>query len=115
GGLINANYIDTRDQMSAKKTPMVRVNRKFYVYGQFTRYLRPGYQLVGIDETHSIAAYDHGSRKLVIVKVTSDVPETLKLGLSGFSEIGNTVEVIATTTALGDTVPDWKQSLEKLM
>ncbi len=60
-GLINANYIDTRDQMSAEKTPLVRVNRKFYVYGQFTRYLRPGYQLIGIDEPNSIAAYDRGS------------------------------------------------------
>ena len=28
-GLINANYIDTHDQMSAEKTPLVRVNRKF--------------------------------------------------------------------------------------
>ena len=113
-GLINANYIDTHDQMSAEKTPLVRVNRKFYVYGQFTRYLRPGYQLIGIDETHSIAAYDHSSHKLVVVKVTSDAPETIKLGLSGFSEVGNTIEVIATTTAPGDAVPDWKQHLEKL-
>jgi galactan endo-1,6-beta-galactosidase len=113
-GLINASYIDTHDQMGTEKTPLVRVNRKFYVYGQFTRYLRPGYQLIGIDETHSIAAYDHSSRKLVIVKVTSDAPETLKLGLSGFSEIGNTIEVIATTTAPGNAVPDWKQHLERL-
>jgi galactan endo-1,6-beta-galactosidase len=113
-GLINASYVDTHDQMGTEETPLVRVNRKFYVYGQFTRYLRPGYQLIGIDETHSIAAYDHGSRKLVIVKVTSDAPETLKLGLSGFSEIGNTIEVIATTTAPGDAVPDWKQHLERL-
>jgi len=111
-GLINATYIDTRDQMSAKKTPLVRVNRKFYVYGQFTRYLRQGYQLIGIDEPSSIAAYDHGSHKLVIVKVTGDVPETAKLDLSSFSVVGDTVQLIATTTAPGGGVPDWKQHME---
>ncbi len=111
-GLINANYIDTRDQMSAEKTPLVRVNRKFYVYGQFTRYLRPGYQLIGIDEPNSIAAYDRGSHKLVIVKVTGDAPETAQLDLSSFSAVGDHVQLIATTTAPGAGVPDWKQHTE---
>jgi galactan endo-1,6-beta-galactosidase len=111
-GLINANYIDTRDQMRADKTPLVRVNRKFYVYGQFTRYLPPGYQLIGIDEPNSIAAYDRGSHKLVIVKVTGDAPETVQLDLSSFSVVGDTVQLIATTTAPGAGVPDWKQHME---
>jgi galactan endo-1,6-beta-galactosidase len=113
-GLINANYIDTRDQMSAEKTPLVRVNRKFYVYGQFTRYLRPGYQLIGIDEPNSIAAYDRGSHKLVLVKVTGDAPETAQLDLSNFSVVGDTVQLIATTMAQGAGVPDWKEHMEAL-
>jgi galactan endo-1,6-beta-galactosidase len=111
-GLINANYIDTHDQMSTEETPLVRVNRKFYVYGQFTRYLRPGYQLIDIDDTHSIAAYDHGSHKLVIVKVTGDAPETVKLDVSRFSVIRDTIQLIVTTTAPGVGVPDWKQYIE---
>jgi galactan endo-1,6-beta-galactosidase len=113
-GLINANYIDTHDQMSAEKTPLVRVNRKFYVYGQFTRYLRPGYQLIGIDEPNSIAAYDRGSHKLVIVNVTGNAPETAQLDLSSFSVLGDTVQLIATTTAPGAGVPDWKQHMEEV-
>jgi galactan endo-1,6-beta-galactosidase len=108
-GLINANYVDTHDQPSADKTPLVRVNRKFYVYGQFTRYVRLGYELIGIDDPNSIAAYDRGSRKLVIVKVTGDAPETAQLDLSSFSVVGDTVQLIATTTASGAGVPDWKQ------
>jgi hypothetical protein len=108
-GLINANFVDTHDQPSADKTPLVRVNRKFYVYGQFTRYVRLGYELIGIDDPNSIAAYDRGSRKLVIVKVTGDAPETAQLDLSSFSVVGDTVQLIATTTASGAGVPDWKQ------
>ena len=111
-GLINANYIDTHDQTSTHETPLAQVNRKFYVYGQFTRYLRRGYQLIGIDETESIAAYDHGLHKLVIVKVTGDFSETVKFDLSRFSVMGDTIQVIATTTAPGTGVPDWKQYTE---
>jgi galactan endo-1,6-beta-galactosidase len=111
-GLINANYINTHDQMTSDKTPLVRVNRKFYVYGQFTRYLRPGYQLIGIDEPNSIAGYDRASHKLVIVKVTGDAAETTKLDLSGFSVLSDKVQLIATTTVPGGDVPDWKQHIE---
>src|SRR5258708_6676212 len=98
--------------MSAKMTPLVRVNRKFYVYGQFTRYLRRGYQLIGIDEPNSIAAYDRGSNKLVIVKVSGDAPESAQLDVSNFSVVGDTVQLIATTTAPGAGAPDWKQHTE---
>jgi len=111
-GLVNANYIDTHDQRSIAKTPLVRVNRKFYVYGQFTRYVRPGYQLIGIDDPNSIAAYDRGTHKLIIVKVTGDAPETAKLDRLSFSLVGDTVQLIATTTIPGGGVPDWKQHLE---
>ena len=109
-GLINANYVDTHDQPSAEKTSLVRVNRKFYVYGQFTRYLRPGYHLIGIDDPNSLAAYDRGSHKLVIIKITGDPPETARVDISGFSVIGDTAQLIATTTSAG--APDWKQYIE---
>ena len=85
---------------------------KFYVYGHFTRYLRPGYQLIDIDDANSIAAYDRGSHTLVIIKVTGEAPETMDLDLSGFAEVGTAIQEIATTTAPGDSIPDWKQHIE---
>jgi galactan endo-1,6-beta-galactosidase len=111
-GLINANYIDTDDQITSEKTPLVRINRKFYVYGQFTRYLRPGYQVIGIDEPNSIAAYDRASHKLIIVTVTGNAPEETKLDLSSFSVLSDKVQLIATTTVPDGDVPDWKQHIE---
>lgn len=113
-GMINANYIDTHDRSSTEKTPLVRVNRKFFVYGQFTRYVQPGYHLIGIADSNSIAAYDPASHKLVIVKVSGDAPEATSFDLSGFSAVGDPVQVIATTTAPGGIVPDWKQHNEML-
>lgn len=111
-GLINANYVDTHDEPSSRQTLLVRVNRKFYVYGQFTRYLRLGSQLISVGDPNSIATYDRGSSKLVVVKVTGDAPEEDKLDISRFSVTGNRIQVIATTTAPGSDVPDWKQHVE---
>jgi galactan endo-1,6-beta-galactosidase len=113
-GLLNANYVDTQDQPRANPTPLVRVNRKFFVYGQFTRYLPPGYHLIGIADPNSVAAYDRASHRLVIVKVTADAGQTAILDLSGFYATARTIQVIATTTAPGDSVPDWKQHKEIL-
>jgi galactan endo-1,6-beta-galactosidase len=113
-GLINSNYIDTHDNPSEEKTPLVRINRKFFVYGQFTRYLRPGYHLIGIEDPNSVAAYDHSSHKLVIIKVTGDAVERARVDLSGFSGVGDTVQLISTSTAPGDHAPDWKQHNEIL-
>jgi galactan endo-1,6-beta-galactosidase len=107
-GLINANYVDTHDNASSENTPLVRVNRKFYVFGQFTRYIRSGYQMVAVDDENSVAAYDPTSHKLVVVEVTREAEEKT-LDLSRFSVTGDTVQLVATTTSPGSDVPDWKQ------
>jgi galactan endo-1,6-beta-galactosidase len=113
-GLINANYIDTHDQPTADKTPFVRVNRKFFVFGQFTRFVRPGYRIIATEDPNAIAAYDAVSHRLVIVKATGDAAETFKVDLSRFAAVGDTVQVIATTTLPATDVPDWKQHEESL-
>jgi galactan endo-1,6-beta-galactosidase len=113
-GLINANYVDTHDQPSTDKTPFVRINRKFFVYGQFTRYMRPGYHILSIADPNSIAAYDPVSHRLVIVKVTGDAAETARFDLSHFAGVGDAVQVIATTTLPATAAPDWKQIEESL-
>lgn len=113
-GLINANYADTHDQPSIQKTALVRVNRKFFVFGQFTRYLRTGYHLIEVADPNSIAAYDLSSHKVVIVKVTGDAGEPMKLDVSNLLSDDDTVQVIATTTAPRGSIPDWKQHIQFL-
>ena len=113
-GLINANYVDTHDQSSIQKTAFVRVNRKFFVMGQFTRYIRPGYHLIQVADPNSIAAYDPSSHRLVIIKVTGDAAEPIKFDLSNVSSVQDTIRVIATTTSPGGKIPDWKQRNQTL-
>ncbi|HKU26036.1 MAG TPA: glycoside hydrolase, partial [Candidatus Sulfotelmatobacter sp.] len=114
-GLINVNYIDTLDRSKPEvTTPRVRVNRKFFVYGQFTRYLRPGAELIGIGDENSIAAYDPASKKLILITVTGDKQQTLSYDLRKFTNMGSTVQQTVTTTAPGNGVPDWEQHVETI-
>jgi hypothetical protein len=106
---MNANYVDTHDQPSTQKTTFVRVNRKFFVIGQFTRYIRPGYHLIEVADPNSIAAYDLSSHRLVVIKVTGAAPESINFDLSNLSSVADTIQVIATTTTPGGSIPDWKQ------
>jgi hypothetical protein len=109
-GLINANYIDAHDQPNADaSTPLVRVNRKFFVFGQFTRFIRQGYQIIEINDANSLAAYDPASHRLVIITVAGDSDGSLRYDLSKFRSAAANVQRVATTTAPGDGVPDWKQ------
>lgn len=45
------------------------INRKFYVMGQFSQFIRPSCQLVSVGDANSLAAYTASNRTLVIVAV----------------------------------------------
>jgi galactan endo-1,6-beta-galactosidase len=114
-GMINAKYVDTKDRIDpAARTDLIRVNRKFFVYGQFTRHIRPGMHLLDIRDKNSVAGYDDATKRLVIVTVSGDTRSSVRYDLSKFQAIGSTVERIATTTAPGDDIPDWKQHSDTL-
>ena len=60
-GLVN-NRLDGRDTR-------YRLTRKFHVMAQFSRFIRPGCQIIEADDGDSLAAYDNVRQQLVIVTV----------------------------------------------
>ncbi len=60
-GLVN-NRLDGRDSS-------YRLTRKFHIMAQFSRFIRPGCQIVATDDEDSLAAYDGSQRQLIIVAV----------------------------------------------
>jgi galactan endo-1,6-beta-galactosidase len=114
-GMLNAEYVDTDDQLDlSRETRLLTVNRKFYVYGQFTRFIRPGYRILAVDDSDSVAAYDPAQHRLVIVTVTGDKEKSVSYELSKFKFGNGTVQRVATTTAPREGVPDWKQRTDLL-
>ena len=73
--------------------------QKYYSFGQFTRYIRPGMTLLPIDKL-TIGAYNKDENRLVIVAVNDkSMEKTLKLDLSDFSPT-DSCEVIRTSGSL---------------
>jgi autotransporter-associated beta strand protein len=73
------------------------INEKFYVMGQFSEYIRPGFKIISVNDNYSLAAYNPTNQTLVIV-AANDTSGSLNLSynLSGFSALPATGAVIRT-------------------
>ena len=73
------------------------LTQKYYVFGQFSRYIRPGYTIISCTD-NSVAAFDKDGKKLVIVVTnTAGNDKSVDFDLSSFSKVGNNVRVIRTS------------------
>ncbi len=78
------------------------LTRKYYAFGQLSRYILPGYTLIGSGD-NTVAAYDPEGNKVVVVAVnTSADDETWKFNLSDFTTIGSNVTAIRTSGSHDD-------------
>lgn len=81
--------------------------QKYYCFGQFTRYIRPGMTVLPIDD-YTVGAYDSINNKLVIVALNCKNKEKkLNLDLGEFSP-GEKVNVVRTSGSLEDG-EHWKE------
>jgi O-glycosyl hydrolase len=75
-----------------------RVNEKYFVMANFTRHIRPGSQLLAIDDRRSIAALDAKAASLTIVSVNADAALVARtFDLSRFTTVGSRADVWRTT------------------
>ena len=78
------------------------VTQKYYVLGQFTRYIRPGDTLIRIN-MNSLAAYNNETKQLVIVAMNTKGEDVeYFFDLSQFKTIGKTAQQIRTSGSLAD-------------
>ena len=82
----------------------IAVSMKYYAYGQLSRYIRPGYTIIGTNKTGTtLAAYDKAGKKVVVVASnTSDSDKTWKFDLSRFETMGSKITAIRTSGTLAD-------------
>ncbi|ORX61101.1 hypothetical protein BCR36DRAFT_579160 [Piromyces finnis] len=81
-------------------TNEIILTQKYYAFGQFSRYIRPGYLIIGC-YNNSVAAYDKKGKKLVIVQTnTAGSTKTIDYDLSDFHSVGYKVRVIRTSGSI---------------
>lgn len=81
----------------------ILLTQKYYAFGQFTRYIRPGYTIISTNNSKSLAAYDKKSKTLVVVAInTKAAAEKYNFDLSMFKSFGSKVQVVRTSGTLED-------------
>jgi len=96
--LINAKYADAADQTAADRAKPTWIYQKYFTFAQFTRFLRPGYQLVGTNDHNTICAYDPVGKKLVLITVNYGTAQNIHVDLSAFTAVGATGTITVTNT-----------------
>ena len=77
--------------------------KKYYAFGQFSRYIRPGYTIISTDAENVLAAYDPEGKKAVVVAVnTSDQDTEWTFDLSAFTGISENITAVRTSGSMED-------------
>ncbi|MBR7085299.1 MAG: discoidin domain-containing protein [Oscillospiraceae bacterium] len=75
------------------------LTKKYYAFGQYTRYIRPGMIMLNSSGS-TVTAYDPQKKQLVIVAYNDwSAPREMNFDLSGFSGVGETAQVIRTSNS----------------
>ena len=85
------------------------LTKKYYAYGQFSRYIRPGYTIIANDNKDVLAAYNKEDKTLVIVAVNNnETALPIDFSLEGFKYEGGTAKVIRTSGDM-ETGENWAE------
>lgn len=86
----------------------LELNKKYYAYGQFTRYIHPGDTIIASSD-HTLAAYNEVTGRITIVAINT-AGETVKnrFDLSDFVRVGSKAKVIRTSGSV-ETGENWAQ------
>jgi O-glycosyl hydrolase len=73
--------------------------KQFYALAQYTRFIRPGFQIISAGGAYNtLAAYSPASKRLVLVSTSWDSATTNDLDLSAFSGVPSSAAVYRTTS-----------------
>ncbi len=72
---------------------------RYYGLGNYTKFVRPGYKMIGNNDGNTFSAYDAGSNTLVLVTTNSSSSATnISYNLGSFSNVGNTATPYRTSS-----------------
>jgi O-glycosyl hydrolase len=78
------------------------LTKKFYMHSNYSRFIRPGYAIIGADNENVLASISPDSKKLIIVATNPNktASSSFTYNLSKFANVDSTVEVYRTSSSL---------------
>ncbi|MEO2211444.1 RICIN domain-containing protein [Paenibacillus amylolyticus] len=88
-----------KNVLNNTQTTSYTVNQKYYVMGNYSKFIRPGYKIIGMSDANTLAAYDATSGKVVLVTTNSESTDTtVTYDLSRFTNTGTSAQVYRTSS-----------------
>ncbi len=81
-GLINSNYYDPKTEFDVNRGIPYKINNKYYLFSQFTRYLRPNDIVIGSNDKNTIVAFDSAKKQLKFITVNFGNPQKITYDLN---------------------------------
>ena len=79
-----------------------RLHKQYYALAQYTRFIRPGFQIVSAgDASQTLAAYAPSAKRLVLVTTNGEAPARNDLDLTAFTGLPRSLAVYRTTADPG--------------
>ncbi len=104
-GLVLSNFDMSGDEDGARGRP-TGISVKHYILAQFSRFIRPGQQIIGGTDDKSLMAYDAEAHKLSLVILnTTKLQQDVDIDLSAFKSWGQSIVHVVTR---GDGMKVWK-------
>ncbi|KAI8842985.1 glycoside hydrolase superfamily [Chytridium lagenaria] len=95
-GMLNAMFYDEDLKDSPKRGTFTKINRKFFIYAHFTRFIRAGALIIPTTNRDTVAAYDETQKSLAIVFMTNSQERSLFFDLQGFHVLNDVVNITVT-------------------
>ncbi|WP_010681070.1 glycoside hydrolase [Acetivibrio cellulolyticus] len=95
GGNWGSIYVDNSAQTFT-------LTEKFYMHSNYSRFIRPGYKIIGADNANTVAAISPDKKKLVIVATNDSTSSSssFTFNLSKIANVNSSVEVYRTSSSL---------------
>ena len=98
-GLVNADYAEASKQNSPDRAKPTWIYTKYYTFAQFTRFLRPGYKIIGSNDHNTVVGYNAAQHRLVLITVNYGNAQKIAYDLRTLTKVGTTGTVTVTNTA----------------
>jgi hypothetical protein len=86
-------------------TTSYTINQKFYVMGQFSEFVRPGYNVISVNDNYTLAAYNPTNSTLALVIVNTNTSSfNVTYNLNAFTSLPSQVSVSQTAGNLGENL-----------
>lgn len=90
-GLIHANF-------ETANSEEFWLPKQYFTMANYSKFIRPGYQIIGTNNGNTVAAYDKENNKLVLVVANHNTGEESQVfDLSAFNNVNESVEVYRTS------------------